>query len=111
MLYFRHQKYYYVDHGIFTIHVYCATFILLLLAMLLNQLSAALNWGWFRVIASIAIFVLSLYIMIYLYKAMRGFYKQGRAKTFVKYFITCSLAFILNLILLLIFLLISVISA
>jgi hypothetical protein len=110
MLYFRHKRYYYVDHGIFTIHVYCATFILLLLSILVGQISGWVNLSWFTVLCDILIFVLSLYIMIYLYKAMRGFYKQGRFKTFVKYFITCSLAFILNLILFLIFLLLSAIN-
>jgi Protein of unknown function (DUF3667) len=110
VLYFRHKRYYYVDHGIFTIHVYCATFILLLTIILVNQLSGWVNLQWFRVVCDILIFGLSIYIMIYLYKAMRGFYRQGRFKTFVKYFITCSLAFILNLILFLIFLLLSAIN-
>jgi hypothetical protein len=110
ILYFRHKKYYYVDHGIFTIHVYCATFILLLLAVLLNQLDHLLGWRWFHVIADIAIFVDILYMLIYLYKAMRGFYQQRRAKTFLKYFITFSTISFINLILLVIFLLISVFS-
>jgi Protein of unknown function (DUF3667) len=110
VLYFRHRKYYYVDHGIFTIHVYIATFILMLVALLLNQLEKALNWGWFNVVGDILVFGVSLYMLIYLYKAMRGFYKQRRAKTFVKYFIVCSLSFFINLILLLIFFLISLIS-
>ncbi len=110
ILYFRHKQYYYVDHGIFTIHVYCATFILLLLAVLLNQLDHLLGWGWFHVIAGIIIFVDILYMLIYLYKAMRGFYQQRRAKTFLKYFITFSTISFINLILLVIFLLISVFS-
>ncbi len=110
ILYFRHKQYYYVDHGIFTIHVYCATFILLLLAMLLNALDKLLGWHWFHVVADIAIFVDCLYMMIYLYKAMRGFYQQRRAKTFLKYFITFSVASFINMILLVIFLLISVFS-
>ncbi len=111
VLYFRHKKYYYVDHGIFTIHVYIATFILMLLVMLLDQLKVALDWGWFNVVANILIFAVSVYMLIYLYKAMRGFYKQRRFKTFVKYFIVCSLSFFINLILLLIFFFISLISA
>jgi hypothetical protein len=90
--------------------VYCATFILLLTIILVDQLSGWVNLQWFKVVCDILIFGLSLYIMIYLYKAMRGFYKQGRFKTIVKYFIVCSLAFILNLILFLIFLLLSAIS-
>jgi Protein of unknown function (DUF3667) len=109
ILYFRHKQYFYVSHGIFAIHVYCATFILILAAILLNALSNWLGWGWFKVVSDLLQLVLWFYIMIYLYKAMRGFYKQRRAKTFVKYFIACSVAFVVNLILLLIFLLLSAI--
>jgi hypothetical protein len=109
ILYFRHKQYFYVSHGIFAIHVYCATFILILAAILLNALSKWLGWGWFNVVSDLLQLGLWFYIMIYLYKAMRGFYKQRRAKTFVKYFIACSVAFVVNLILLLIFLLLSAI--
>jgi len=107
VLYFRHKQYFYVSHGIFTIHVYCATFILILTAILLNALSDWLGWGWFKVVSGLLQLALWFYIMIYLYKAMRGFYKQRRAKTFLKYFIACSVAFVVNLILFLIFLLLS----
>jgi hypothetical protein len=110
MLYFRHKQYFYVSHGIFTIHVYCATFILILAAILLQALGDWLGWGWFRVVSELLQLALWFYIMIYLYKAMRGFYKQRRAKTFLKYFIACSVAFVVNLILLLIFLLLSFVS-
>jgi hypothetical protein len=110
VLYFRHKKYFYVSHGIFTIHVYCATFILILTAILLNALSDWLGWGWFKVVSDLLQLALWFYIMIYLYKAMRGFYKQRRAKTFLKYFIACSVAFVVNLILFLIFLLLSFVS-
>jgi hypothetical protein len=110
VLYFRHKQYFYVSHGIFTIHVYCATFILILTAILLNALSDWLGWGWFKVVSDLLQLALWFYIMIYLYKAMRGFYKQRRAKTFLKYFIACSVAFVVNLILFLIFLLLSFVS-
>jgi len=107
VLYFRHKQYFYVSHGIFTIHVYCATFILLLASILLNALSDGLGLGWFKVVSGLLQLALWFYIMIYLYKAMRGFYKQRRAKTFLKYFIACSVAFVVNLFLFLIFLLLS----
>jgi hypothetical protein len=110
ILYFRHKKYYYVDHGIFSIHVYCATFILTLAVVLLQKLYSVVGLTWFTILAQILIFVLILYMMIYLYKAMRGFYRQGRGKTFLKYFITCMLAFIVNTILLVLFVLISAIT-
>jgi len=111
ILYFRHKKqYYYVDHGIFAIHVYCATFILLMLAILVNKLGDAIGIGWIQVISAILQVGIWFYILIYLYKAMRGFYHQGRFKTFLKYFITCILAFIVNLIVFVLFMAISVIS-
>ncbi|MDO6430877.1 DUF3667 domain-containing protein [Flavitalea sp. BT771] len=110
ILYFRHKKYYYVDHGIFTIHVYCATFILLLLYILIQKISDGVGVHWISVICYILMFGIWLYILIYLYKAMRGFYRQGRFKTFIKYFITCFIAFIINTILLVLFILISVVT-
>jgi Protein of unknown function (DUF3667) len=110
LLYFRHKNYYYVDHGIFTIHLYCANFILLLVIVLLNKLSDMVGWQWLKIVNGFLIFGICVYMLIYLYKAMRGFYQQRRAKTFLKYFLACLLAFIVNLIILLVFLLISVVT-
>jgi len=111
ILYFRHRKqYYYVDHGIFSIHVYCATFILLMMAILVNKLGDTIGVGWVRIISMILQLGIWFYILIYLYKAMRGFYHQGRFKTFLKYFITCVLSFIINVIVFVLFIVWSVIS-
>jgi hypothetical protein len=110
ILYFRHKQYLYVDHGIFTIHLYCATFVLLLVSMLLGQLEGVIPWGWLRAIFILLIVAVCVYMLIYLYKAMRGFYQQRRAKTFLKYFIVCSVATVVNIFLFLVFLLISVVS-
>ena len=108
ILYFRHKQYFYVNHGIFTIHVYCATFIQLFVFLMIYQLGKAVpagGWHTLVILLNIAVFV---WMMIYPYKAMRGFYMQRRAKTFFKYFILFSLMSFINLILLCIFLLISV---
>ena len=111
ILYFRHKKqFFYVNHGIFTIHVYCATFIQLFLAMMLYTLRKATEAHWLHVIIDLTNFAIFLWMLIYLYKAMRGFYGQRRAKTFLKYFIVMSLMFWINLFLLVVFLLISVFS-
>jgi ribosomal protein L40E len=111
ILYFRRKKqFYYVDHGIFTIHLYCATFILTMTSMLLYQLGHFLGVGWLKVVLGIVIFALCVWTVIYLYKAMRGFYRQGRFKTFLKYFLVCWLAFFVNMIIFVIFILLSVVS-
>lgn len=111
LLYFRRKKqFYYVDHGIFTIHLYCATFILTMTSMLLYQLAHWMGVGWFKAVTGILIFALCVWTLIYLYKAMRGFYRQRRFKTFVKYCIICWLSFFVNMIIFVIFLLLSVVS-
>jgi hypothetical protein len=110
LVYIRRKQYYYTSHGIFTIHVYCATFILMLILILSNQLQAAVSWKWLHVILGIIDFVVWIYMMVYLYKAMRRFYGQKRFKTFMKYLIVSFLALIVNVILLLLFVLISAIS-
>ena len=111
LIYLRRRKtYYYVDHGIFTIHLYCATFILTMAAILIYQLAQAIGAGWLKVIAGILDIAICFYIVIYLYKAMRGFYHQRRFKTFVKYVMVCWLSFFVNMIIFVIFVLLSVVS-
>ena len=110
ILYFRHKKYFYVNHGIFTIHVYCATFIQLFVFLMLYQLGKITSSGWMHTILVLLNIAVFIWMLIYPYKAMRSFYMQRRAKTFFKYFIVFSLMSIINLILLTIFLLISVFS-
>jgi hypothetical protein len=111
ILYFRHKKtFFYVNHGIFTIHVYCATFIQLFLGLMLYVIRRSTEARAVHIIVDLANFAIFLWMLIYLYKAMRGFYGQRRGKTFLKYFIVMSLMFWINLILLVLFLLISVFS-
>jgi hypothetical protein len=110
ILYFRHKQYFYVNHGIFTIHVYCATFIQLFVFLMIYELGKAIPSGWLHTLVILLNIAVFIWMMIYPYKAMRGFYMQRRAKTFLKYCIVFSLMSIINLILLCIFLLISVFS-
>jgi hypothetical protein len=108
ILYFRHKQYFYVNHGIFAIHVYCATFIQLFVFLMIFQLTKIADASWLHTILLLLNIAVFIWMMIYPYKAMRGFYMQRRAKTFLKYFILFSLMSFINLILLCIFLLISV---
>jgi hypothetical protein len=108
ILYFRHKQYFYVNHGIFTIHVYCATFIQLFVFLMVYQLGKAVPSGGWHTLVVLLNFAVFIWMMIYPYKAMRGFYMQRRGKTFFKYFVLFSLMSFINLFLLVIFLLISV---
>lgn len=99
LLYLRRKQFYYVDHGIFSIHLYIFDFILLLVSMGLFWLSDATGWSiidWLQL-------PLWLYRFYYQYKAMRVFYGQGRGKTLVKYTFLNILGFIGIMILFVIF--------
>lgn len=81
LLYSRHKQYYYVNHAIFTIHLFVFVFIALLFIFGINKIEAATGFGWLGYLSGIMIF----YIFFYSYKAMRNFYQQRRAKTITKF--------------------------
>jgi hypothetical protein len=81
LLYRRQKDYYYVSHGIFSIHFYIFVFITMLLIIGFGGLTELLHWEWLKLFQDL----LGLAIFFYLYRAMRNFYKQRRAKTIVKF--------------------------
>jgi hypothetical protein len=91
LLYVRRKQLYYVNHVVFTIHLYCGTFILILASLLLGSLFEALhiNMKLFGIIAY-------LIILFYWYKSFRNYYGQSRSKTIFKFIIL----FFMNLIML-----------
>lgn len=82
LLYVRRKKFYYVSHVIFVIHFYVFLFLVLLLYFSNVKLQAKTSWDLTLVSAA-----LWIYMFLYLYKAMRKVYDQGRAKTILKYVI------------------------
>jgi len=93
------KQFYIADHGVFTIHLYVFSFILLLLVFALSALQDATHWkfiGWL-----IAILIITLFF--YLYKAMRNFYGQRRWKTFFKFLFVAFGSLIMMLILFIFF--------
>jgi len=83
LMYIR-KKYTYTDHLIFSFHNQSLLFILLSVSYLIDAIFNTESGGLFVLIFA-----------IYLYKAMRNFYGQGRFKTIVKYSILNMLFIIL----------------
>lgn len=81
LLYIRRKQFYYVDHGIFAIHLYIFSFLLLLVMMGVSGLEEYTGWRAFGLVQA----VLFLFSLFYTYKAMRNFYRQSRAKTILKF--------------------------
>lgn len=104
MLYFRHRQLFYADHGIFTIYHYIFTFILLLFFFSLNKLNSYLNWEFINILGA----VIFLSGGFYLYKSMRNFYKQRRAKTIIKFLLLNIAGLVMMIFLFAVFVLFSV---
>ncbi|MFT3843623.1 MAG: DUF3667 domain-containing protein [Lacibacter sp.] len=92
LLYIRKKQFYYVGHLIFTIHLFVFFFLFLLVIFSIGKLedNTAWNFGWLK-------FLLWISVFVYLYKAMRRMYQQGRSKTILKFILLMLLAFLLNI--------------
>jgi hypothetical protein len=104
LIYIRRKQFYYVHHGIFLIHLYIFTFIVLLVLFALIKLNDVTDSGWIYFVQVL----LMLYGIYYALKAMRNFYGQGWFKTFVKFMLLNFLAFISLIILFSLFFVLSV---
>ena len=106
LIYYRHRDFYFVSHGIYSVHLYIFYFIALLAMMGLNKLFDYFEWTWFAGIATMLFFIM----LLYEYKAMRNFYGQGRGKTVIKFLLAASWRLIVIIILLIIFLVFSLLK-
>jgi hypothetical protein len=104
LLYIRRKEFFYFDHVVFSIHHYIFSFILLLFVFGFQKLFDWLHAGVFNIIAAL----LFLSGGFYLYKAMRKFYGQRRAKTIIKFILLNIMGFIGMLILFAVFVLFSI---
>jgi hypothetical protein len=81
LLYRRKKSFYYVNHVVYTIHLYCATFILILIIMGINGIFEVLHVK----VPGIVSAIMALSVLFYFYKSLRNFYEQRRAKTVLKF--------------------------
>jgi hypothetical protein len=93
LLYIRRKQFYYVDHGIFSVHLYIFSFLVLLVYFGLAELKTDTGWNWLKWL----ILLVLLFPFYYFYRAMRKFYDQGRGKTILKYILLLMLAFFVQL--------------
>ena len=93
LLYVRRKQFYYVDHGIFSVHLYIFSFLVLLVSFAVLELQNYTRWVFLYWVQ----LLLLLYAFFYYYKAMRRFYGQGRFKTIMKYLLLLFLSFMVML--------------
>ena len=93
LLYIRRKQFYFVNHGIFLIHLYIFTFLILLLLFSVNKLDELIPSDKISFVQGFLILFLIVYGIFYTIKAMRNFYGQGWGKTLIKFFLFNFLAF------------------
>jgi hypothetical protein len=103
----KRKEYFYVNHFIYTLHLYCGAFISLLFFFCLTKLKEVTHLTFFNY-ASAGILI---YWVYYSYKSMRIYYGQSRRKTLVKYWLLNVLSTILMLFLFVLFALIAALNA
>ncbi len=99
LVYIRRKQFYFADHGIFTIHLYVFSFLLLLTVFLCDKLNDLTGWSIWGILTA----VLFTGMFFYLYKAMRNFYGQRRGKTILKFFLVSLLSLVMMMVLFLLF--------
>jgi len=79
------SKRYYVEHLLFVVHYHSFVFLILSLQVLFTRLGSLLRVP--ETPIDVTVLAASLYVPVYLYKALRRVYEQGRAFTILKFLI------------------------
>jgi hypothetical protein len=79
------SKRYYVEHLLFVVHYHAFVFLILTLQVLFARLGSFTRMP--ETPVDVTIFAVSLYVPVYLYKALRRVYEQGHPFTTVKFLI------------------------
>jgi hypothetical protein len=103
LLYIRRKQFFFADHGVFLIHLYIFTFLLMLVYFSLDELNDVLHSGFIDVI----MILLLLAGVFYTLKAMRNFYEQSWGKTILKFILFNILCIITAIFLFALFLIFS----
>ena len=83
-LFYIRSRRYFTEHFVFTLHYHCMVFVVLLLVMLCGSL--AHHFVWATPLKSAGT-VAGWYMAVYLFLALRFFYRQGWAMTALKFFL------------------------
>ena len=103
ILYRRNKNHFFVDHIIFSIHIYCAFYIILFGVKMINFVT---DYFYAKPIGFMP-FLVAAILVYYLYKSLRNHFNQTRIKTLLKFFILMILTLLLMGVLLFLFFMFS----
>ncbi|MDP1843455.1 MAG: DUF3667 domain-containing protein [Sediminibacterium sp.] len=117
LIYIRRKKYFFSDHLVYSLHLYCAFFIIILAALLFKEgfglLGKALSdsKGKATELGSWLTGLTFFLLLFYWYKSLRRFYAQSRRKTILKFVILLFINFFVFMFLFVGFLLFSAMTS
>lgn len=91
------KRWWFFDHGIFTLHFFSFLLLSILFVSLLNDVEDWIGTGFLKTSISVLIFILFVYMMAYFFKAHREVYRISKKMTLLK----GTLLFFINAVLLL----------
>jgi hypothetical protein len=103
ILYRRNKHHFFVDHIIFSIHIYCAFYIILFAVKMIN---AAVKYIYPKA-TGISGLIVAAALVYYLYKSLKNHFNQSWAKTSLKFFILTILTILLMGVLMFLFFMFS----
>ena len=103
ILYRKSKQHFFVDHVIFSIHLYCAFYIFLFIVKIINLVADYFYKGSSSIIGLIA----TLTMLFYFYKSMKNHFGLSIGKTILKFFILSFLTIFLMLLLMSLFIMFS----
>ncbi len=81
LLYNRRNTYFYSDHLVYTLHLYCAFFIFIFSSLVISAAIALIS----KPVSEWVSGIIALVLVFYWYKSIRNFYEQSRTKTILKF--------------------------
>lgn len=103
VLYRRNKHHFFVDHIIFSIHIYCAFYIILFAVKMIN---AAVKYIYPKA-TGISGLIVAAALVYYLYKSLKNHFNQSWGKTSLKFFILTILTILLMGVLMFLFFMFS----
>ncbi len=103
VLYRRNKHHFFVDHIIFSIHIYCAFYIILFAVKMIN---AAVKYIYPKAMG-ISGLIVAAALVYYLYKSLKNHFNQSWSKTSLKFFILTILTILLMGVLMFLFFMFS----
>ncbi len=83
-IFYNKKKWWYFDHGIFTLHYFTVILLSILVYFLLNKLSDYINSNALSAIIALINTLIVLYLIVYFFLALKKLYNQGFIITTIK---------------------------